>query len=844
VRLSSFKIILLLLAPWIFLSGLAHADYRELERTLPRIYRAFVETIGLEKTQALFAHFSKADSQFIGEKLSEFLIRLEQSEPNHEEKKRLIKGFGSRISGTLAEAIGLSRLREFHKDRPSIRIIDEVQFTIENGLYSDANGKYRPDGIAVESQKDFLIIHEVLESKMGGHFDLEQVQNWMQQWRRYGLTIDGVFYPPDKIAFQSGSKQIGLKGMKWNQVLPHIVYVTGSQTSPQTGRSDVLGLSKAERKTLLANLIAGGNEEDFTKLNKFQNRFRDAVMQAAVERIQAGQYPFPGSRSDGKDGKLGRAISGQWGNRRLLFEALPKYLRDKVLKMGFDPLSAAASSRRAFGNAVHSKESVRLAVIERIKAGEYPFPSQSDEGSDRLLAIGIVSHYGKAIHLFETLPKKYQEMSIASGFDPANPIRSRQQELGRVIWSKESVKQEIVDRIKLGVYPFPSRAMDGEQRSLAQAIERYWGSRRNLFEALPTRWKSQAVNLGFDPEQPGISAGRSKGHYKYSKESVREEAIARVKSNSNPFPSQHSEDDGVYGRAILNHWKSPAALLESLPLHIQKKASKLGFVPHRHTAESVREAVIERMAQGKYPFPSSKNGSEEERKLGEAIYSHWGKRRKLYEALPKRWQNKARLLGYNPDPKPRSERQIVSKENSNRVKDRKAWLKSFVEDRIREGKYPFPSGDRTNEDRNFRSMVSYHWGGVLPLFNALDPELAERAKELGFDPENVIGSGKKFLGSAHRSKESIKLAVIERIEAGLYPFPKRSAGSEESALSAAITNFWGNNISVYRDLSPQHQAKAVNQGFNPETGVRFHRSPCNGALGLLGKTRTSFVTSG
>jgi hypothetical protein len=833
VRVRGFKFYLLWLAPFLFFSPLARADYREIERALPRVYRAFVQTIGEQRTHELFAHFSAQDSKFIGEKLSSFLVSLEESKYDREKTKLLVKDFGRRINGSIAEAIGLSRLREHYKGKPQIRIIDEVQFAIENGLHSDSEGRYRPDGLAVEVNGNSLVIHEVMESKLGGLLDFDQVQNWMRQWRRDGLKIDGVVYSPGEIFFYSSPKNIPLKGLRWTQVLPYMVWVAGSNPTSNTGRNDVLGLSKEDRRILLANLGAGGNKQDFEELNKFQNRFKDAVKQAVVDRIHSGEYPFPSSQAEGKDGKLGRAISGQWGNTTHLFNALPKYLRHKALKMGFDPSSIKASSRRAFGNATHSKETVRQGVIDRINAGKYPFPSQSDTGADRALAVGISSHYGKMLTLFETLPKSLQKKSIALGFDPANPNRSSQQSKGYVIWDKDSVKQAIAERIRLGMYPFPFSTAKEEDRSLISAIERYWGGRTALFGALPQRLQVQAIQLGFDPDHPEVSSRRSQGGYRYSKEAVRKEAIERIKSNANPFPPPQTEEEKGFTRAVHNHWKTQSALLESLPKAIQKKAVDLGLVPQRYTADKVREAVIDRLKRGKFPFPSRRKGSDDDRKLGEAISSHWKTQRTLFAALPKRWQIKARRLGFNPEPPPPKEQRIASQKNADRVSDRKSWLKTTVENRIRAGQYPFPSGIRTPADKNFRSMVSYHWGGVLKLFQSLDPELAQRAKDLGFDPENIIGSGKKFLGSAHRSKESVKKAVVDRMEAGLYPFPSRRAGPEESALSAAISEFWGGFGSIFDDLSTQHQAKAVELGFNPATGRRFHRVPCNKALALL-----------
>lgn len=142
----------------------AVSGYAMVQRLLPTLVEAFVAAIGLTRTQEYLEPWIRQDVEYLVERI-QFADVDDNGEDSATDRpnvavERAIGRSGNIFLGSLGEIFGLQQLRTQFRSQSSIRLIDD-------GFLRALNRGRRPDALAYSVDGDRLIIHAIMESKMG-----------------------------------------------------------------------------------------------------------------------------------------------------------------------------------------------------------------------------------------------------------------------------------------------------------------------------------------------------------------------------------------------------------------------------------------------------------------------------------------------------------------------------------------------------------------------------------------------------------------------------------------------------------------------------------------------------
>jgi hypothetical protein len=797
-------------------------------RTMPILHKAVVETLGAERSRSFFKNWTSHEVRFLSDKLAVFFHKLADPATPRTEREKLAIAYRNRLIGALGESYGLAELRSEFYSQKLVKIVDEVEYHIQNGQRETQNN--RPDGILYETKGGKLFINHVLESKLGTtSFDQRQVEGWLERWRQVGLVIENKLFRPENIFLKIAGKNQPLMHASSESAKHVLVLVSSSDISSHGERRLVFPLNRSERLAIAGRLMTFSNPAALGGIMKQLTRYEREVQRLVKQRLDEGKYPFP---SD--DVRLQHLISSNFrgSGQKGVFDSLPKRYRKLALQQGFRPDDPISSALQASGVKKYNQEKIITIVKERLDAGLYPLPSHNRKSNANSDLVSAVSNYikGGMPQIYRMLPKSYQRLARNFGFDPQNPIGSAQREYGAARHTRASIIAAVKDRIEMGQYPFPKNKDASDDPILAKQIVQYFGAGQvdrpddykgahaEVFKSLPGKYQKLAEQCGYDPVRPEAS-----GRGQHDQRSIIEAVKLRLNAGLPMIPKK-SEGAGHTQllTAIYNHFKGQGAkgVYDALPPAYRRKAEKLGYKPavkgERATLtryqEEVLEKVSERIDRRMYPFPKQTDPADDLRLARRINWSFKGGAAVVFSHLSERHKQLALEMGFNP----KNPRASAIRKNSF-GKHTRASIVSAVEERLDAGKYPFPAQKDESDDRPLAAAISrYFAGGQRKVFENLSKDYQQKARSQGFDPEFANLSGKKITQPEIFDKARIVAAVIERLDSGKYPFPHSSDATDDRSLAAAIQrHFLKNRVEVFAALPAEYQRLAIERGFSP-----------------------------
>jgi hypothetical protein len=184
-----------------------------IEKQLPEFYRAVEAILGPQRTQTFFRSWTEHEVTHFTRSV-DFSLRTEGlNQPTVPSSGYLFHKKGSDIFGLLGELYGSALMRN--------RAMGELQFMNESAIIEVMTRRWaRPDGILYNAQrKDQLVIHGLLESKMGTmNYNTNQVLQYIHGWRTYGMAVEGPngrkqVYQPEQIRIWKDRRAIPIESV-------------------------------------------------------------------------------------------------------------------------------------------------------------------------------------------------------------------------------------------------------------------------------------------------------------------------------------------------------------------------------------------------------------------------------------------------------------------------------------------------------------------------------------------------------------------------------------------------------------------------------------------------------
>jgi len=417
----------------------------------------------------------------------------------------------------------------------------------------------------------------------------------------------------------------------------------------------------------------------------------------------------------------------------------------------------------------------RTKVIDFVKArfdgGEITFPrSGATDREERKFGQLINSDFDGVADLFRSLPEKYQELSIGAGFDPRNAKRSAQS-----MWDNRDRRKEVLHftmrRFDSGNVTFPSSVESGEGQLMAGFITRLYGGLAKFYADLPPKYRTMAIEAGFDLANPLGSAQKMRNKQKgFSPESRRREVLLYIQqqfeSGSITFPSLLDEGKArEVALLIQRHFKGLEDVYAHLSPQHQKLVSFQGFDPKNpKTATTMRAKrridldreyilnyITKRFDSGDFTFPSTLDEGEGAR-VAERVNKIFGNLVGLFEALSQNDKKRALEAGFSPDNPWGSSRHMRDKYS---VRDQ---VIDYMISQFDQGNISFPRAHSAGAEGKMGNRIHHHFGGVLGLYDALPSRYQVMARSAGFDPTNPVSSSQ-----AMRRSKSAKKCNFEKL---------------------------------------------------------------------------------
>jgi len=176
---------------------------------LPNLYHVFQTYLGQEKSDAILKKWMRPEIKFFLEKIRGLDHSLSNANWIPESDDDLIRRYGSLVFGVLGEA-HLNMIAR--TNYPDLNLLNELDYDCLN-----QKGK-KPDGLLYTINGKFLVIHRVLEAKLGnGGYNPIQARSYRHEWRkaRGGISISYhgrvLAFPSDRIHVQLSKKTIPIQ---------------------------------------------------------------------------------------------------------------------------------------------------------------------------------------------------------------------------------------------------------------------------------------------------------------------------------------------------------------------------------------------------------------------------------------------------------------------------------------------------------------------------------------------------------------------------------------------------------------------------------------------------------
>lgn len=173
-------------------------DTSYVEKALPELYQAAIAVLGEQRGRRFLAGWGPQELSGIFNSIEFFDRHRSGKAPNTpfqpQSPQETLNNFTIQLYGILGEVIGgveVKRRFDINPESPNNRyfFLSEPEYRLLNGSGS------KPDGLVYTIEGDRLLIHQILESKLGrSQYKTSQALGYLHEWQAHGIAIGDRIY--------------------------------------------------------------------------------------------------------------------------------------------------------------------------------------------------------------------------------------------------------------------------------------------------------------------------------------------------------------------------------------------------------------------------------------------------------------------------------------------------------------------------------------------------------------------------------------------------------------------------------------------------------------------------
>ena len=184
----------------------------------PAIFLGVTRAVGTERAAAFFQGMHRDDLRATDKKFDDFRRRIIEHIRDPNQPDAIPRLYALEIFGSLGEALALA---EFRRNQPAgVTVVgDPARGSSESAT------RRRPDGMAfqIDQMTGKLTIFSLLESKISksssSGFKAEQYKAMRQEWKDFGLELNGRIFSPEQIEIVIADKHIPIRQLSDEEFL-------------------------------------------------------------------------------------------------------------------------------------------------------------------------------------------------------------------------------------------------------------------------------------------------------------------------------------------------------------------------------------------------------------------------------------------------------------------------------------------------------------------------------------------------------------------------------------------------------------------------------------------------
>jgi hypothetical protein len=176
----------------------------------PAIYLGVSRAVGSERAAAFFKGMHRDDLRATDKKFDDFRRRIIEHMRDPSQSNTIPRLYALEIFGSLGEALALAEFRR--TQAPGVSVVGDPA----RGSSASASRR-RPDGMAfqIDEVTGKITIFSLLESKISktsaSGFKAGQYKDMLQEWKDFGLEVNGRIFTPEQIEIVVADKRIPIR---------------------------------------------------------------------------------------------------------------------------------------------------------------------------------------------------------------------------------------------------------------------------------------------------------------------------------------------------------------------------------------------------------------------------------------------------------------------------------------------------------------------------------------------------------------------------------------------------------------------------------------------------------